>query len=134
MQINNFKTLGNYGAYSKFTYAGGELDQLDIYDIPLKAGSSIVSILDADKELVFSGFDVIRGDKDFSYLFLDDLNLTLDSGEYFLYIRQPVAKGHYTYQNEGIWEPEIPVAEVSEPMTLALVALGILALIAFRRK
>ena len=135
MVINKFKKLGDTGTYSTFSFTGGNLDQLEVYNIPLNLGSSFISIMDADKELVFSGYEIIKGTKEANYLFLDDLNLTLDAGEYYVYIRQAMTvSGTNSYQYKGMWEPEVPVVPVDAPASLALIALGLLALVVFRRK
>jgi len=128
MIVEDFKQLGKSAAYSTFNMPeAGSVDSVIMFDIPLGAGSSFISILDKDKEVVFSGFDILRDIGGEVSLTLEDLGLDLDMGGYYIVIDQAVVQGHYIVQNEGFWEPEVSVPEPSTGMLLVL-ALVVLCL------
>lgn len=132
MNISEWTRFSNSSAYSRFTLEDQKdnLDMLEAFGIPLRAGSVQVLIYDENKELVFEGFDIARDGIGDSFLLLDDLNLPLDAGDYWIVLNQPSA---YTSQLLENREPEVPNT-VDSPSTSVLLLLALILMLYFGRK
>lgn len=132
MNISEWTRFSNSSAYSRFTLEDQKdnLDMLEAFGIPLRAGSVQVLIYDENKELVFEGFDIARDGIGDSFLLLDDLNLPLEAGDYWVVLNQPSA---YTSQLLENREPEVPNT-VDSPSTSVLLLLALILMLYFGRK
>ena len=127
MLIEQHKRIDSVSTISSFSFNGEKLDSLDIFNIPLAPSSVQILIYNKNKELVFEGFDITMESNVDSFLLLDNLDLQLSSGDYWLVINQPLA-------DYPIIRSESHYNSVDSPSSVVIVLSALILALLFRRK